>query len=90
MLSVAYKPFMLSFVMLSVTYKPLMRSVIMLKVVILSSVMISVVVPGQEPTQEEPILVSPLFAKLLALLASIRQEWKGLSGTNTLVYYENS
>jgi hypothetical protein len=49
-LSVTYKPFMLSVillnvVMLSVTYKPFMLSVIMLNVVVLNVGMLSLVAP---------------------------------------------
>jgi hypothetical protein len=47
MLSVTFKPFMLSVIMLSVTYKPLMLSVIMLNVVMLNVVMLNVVAPLQ-------------------------------------------
>jgi hypothetical protein len=36
MLSVAHKPFMLSFIMLTLTYKPFMLSVIILNVIMLS------------------------------------------------------
>jgi hypothetical protein len=50
MLSVTYKPFMLTVVMLnvimlSVTYKPFMLSAVMLNIIVLSVVMLSVVAP---------------------------------------------
>jgi hypothetical protein len=33
---------------------------------------------------------APLYGKLLALPTSIKLDWKGLSGSNTLAYYEHS
>jgi hypothetical protein len=59
MLSVTYKPHMLSIivlnvVILSVTYKPLMRSVIVLNVVMPSVVMLSVVAPFMVLVYESP------------------------------------
>ncbi len=43
-----------------------------------------------EPTKVEHLSVSPLMAKLLALLSNIRFVWKSLIGVNTLAYYVNS
>jgi hypothetical protein len=45
MLSVAYKPIMLTVIMLSVAYKPIMLTVIMLSVDMLTVVMLSVMAP---------------------------------------------
>jgi len=60
MLSVTYKPFvlsviMLNVIMLSVTYKPFVLSVIMLNVVMLSAVMLSVVAPFYCHCQSLPL-----------------------------------
>ncbi len=32
---------------------------------------------------------APLYGRLLASPTNIRRDWKGLSGTNTLAYYES-
>ncbi len=38
----------------------------------------------------EPILRGSIPLKLLALLTSIRLDWKGLPGTNSLAFYKHS
>ncbi len=43
-----------------------------------------------EPTQLKQLLGFPLLGRLLALPTNIRISWKGLAGTSTLAYYENS
>jgi predicted small integral membrane protein len=43
--------------------------------------------PGAYPRVEH--LKGPSLRLALALSANIRLGWKGLSGTNTLAYYEN-
>jgi hypothetical protein len=42
-----------------------------------------------EAIQVEHLSVYPLLVYLFDLLANIRLGWRGLPGTNTLVYYEN-
>ncbi len=43
-----------------------------------------------EPSRVRHISGDPLYDRLLALPTNIRLGWKGLPGTNTLAYYENS
>jgi hypothetical protein len=40
-------------------------------------------------TRVKPLSGAPLWGRLLALLTNVRLGWKGLPGTNTLVYYEH-
>jgi hypothetical protein len=41
-----------------------------------------------EPISVEHLSGTPLFNRLMAVSANIRQGWKGLPGTNTLAYYK--
>jgi hypothetical protein len=43
-----------------------------------------------KPTRVKPLLAALLYGRLLALPTKIRVGWKGLPGTNTLAYYEQS
>jgi hypothetical protein len=42
-----------------------------------------------EPISVEPLSDTPLLGRLLALSEEIRPDWKGLTRTNTLAYYEH-
>ncbi len=61
--------------------RDVMPSVAMLSVVILSVIMLSVDV--------ECHYFKCFCVRMFTLPANIRQDWKGLAGTNTLAYYKN-